>query len=103
MLSPNTIARIDLLFKPKEREEAACLLNEQCGNNLPFLEKLNCYELERYQFAALRISKGSLLGLGKAVKAAQLDWRDLLLAAGFGYDIHAHESWMPLPHNGSPL
>ena len=95
MLSPRTTARMRLLFKAEEREEAARLLDEQCGNNLPFLEKLNYHELERYQFAALKISKGDLLELHKAVKAAQFDWRDFLVAAGFGYDVHAHENWMP--------
>ncbi len=102
MLSPKTIARIGLLFKAEEREEAALLLDEQCGNNLPFLGKLNYHELERYQFAALKISKGDLLELHEAVKAAQFDWRDLLMAAGFGYDVHAHESWMPQSQNGNP-
>ena len=87
MLSPNTVARINLLFKAREREDAVRLLDEQCGDNLPFLEKLDCYELERYQFAALRISDGGLSKLRKAVHLAQSDWRDLLMAAGFGDDI----------------
>ena len=30
-----------------------------------------------------------------AVALAKRDWRDLLMAAGFGEDIHAHMSWLP--------
>ena len=102
MLSHETVARIEVLFKAEERVEAACLLNEQCGNNLPFLGKLDCHELERYQFAALKISKGDVSNLRKAVNLAQSDWRDLLMAAGFGSDVHAHENWIPLSQNEDP-
>ena len=70
MLSPDTIARINLLFIAKEREDAVRLLDEQCGNNLPFLGRLNCYELERYQFAAFKFSNGNLSKLRKAVHLA---------------------------------
>ena len=95
MLSPETWERINLLFSAEEREEVATLLDEQCGNNLPFLGRLNEYELERYRFAALKLSGGSLPQLHRAIKTAQTDWRDLLMVAGFGHDVHAHETWLP--------
>lgn len=31
-----------------------------------------------------------------AVKLAREDWRDLLMSAGFGDDIHAHLEWVPV-------
>lgn len=71
------------------------MLAEQCGNNLPFLEKLNAQELERYQFAALKLSRGKLPRLLDAIQLAKTDWRDLLMAAGFGENVRAHLDWNP--------
>lgn len=92
-LSPATLERLNLLFAPQDRAEASRLLTEECGNNLPFLEKLDAVGLERYRFAALKLSEGTLDGMRYAVKLAQEDWRDLLVAAGFGDDANAYKSW----------
>jgi hypothetical protein len=96
-LSPETIRRVDILFRPEDREWAKALLYERCGNNLPFLEKKDMYELERFRFAALKYSDGNLLRLEAAVKLAQRDWRDLLMASGFAHDIEGHRRWEPKP------
>ncbi len=53
------------------------------------------YEFERFRFAALRLSNGDLRKLEQAVELAKRDWRDLLMAAGFGEDVTAHERWRP--------
>ncbi|MFZ5891953.1 MAG: hypothetical protein ACOY0T_12935 [Myxococcota bacterium] len=49
--------------------------------------------LERIRSAAIRVSGGTLSGLREAVALAQLDWRDLLMAADFANDVHAHLRW----------
>jgi hypothetical protein len=95
VLSSETRRRLDILFRGEEREEAARLLAEQCGNNLPFLEKLDEHGLERFQFAALKLSGGDLSRLRSAIDLARTDWRDLLMAAGFGEDTRAHLFWIP--------
>jgi hypothetical protein len=51
--------------------------------------------LERIRFAALKLSAGNLEALRSAVGLANRDWRDLLMAAGFGRDVDAHRSWHP--------
>lgn len=94
-LSPGTRKRISSLFHPRDREKAARLLREQCGNNLPLLEDLDELELERFRFAALKLSGGDLSILRKAIELGKTDWRDLLVSAGFGENIHAHEKWDP--------
>ena len=94
-LSPDTEARLAALFSTKDRDAARVILRNECGNNLPFLQDLDARGLERFRFAALKLSEGDLAQLRKAVKLAQLDWRDLLMAAGFGHDPEAHLSWMP--------
>jgi len=35
------------------------------------------------------------MGLLEAIELAKADWRDLLMAAGFGEDVRAHEFWIP--------
>jgi len=96
-LSPETIRRVDILFPLEDREPAKALLYERCGNNLPFLEKKDMYQLERFRFAALKYSDGNLERLEAAVRLAERDWRDLLMASGFAHDIQAHRLWEPKP------
>jgi len=51
--------------------------------------------MDRIRFAALKLSKGDLERLQEAVRLAKIDWRDLLVAAGFANDINIHQSWLP--------
>src|SRR5262245_9967190 len=94
-LSPRTKQLVAVVFAPELRSEASSLLVEQCDTNLPGLQSLDAVGLERYRFAALKLSHGQIDKLKQAVALAQTDWRDLLVAAGFAHDIKAHESWSP--------
>jgi hypothetical protein len=94
-LSPETLRRLEMLFTPADRPEAEALLVNECGNNLSFLEELDMYRLERFRYATLKLSGGDLSMLRRAANLAKQDWRDLLMAAGFGEDITAHERWLP--------
>ena len=94
-LSPETRRRVDLLFAPDDRPVAEELLVNECGNNLPFNDKSDMFALERLRFAALKLSDGDLQELRRAIQVAKEDWRDLLVAAGFGHDVKAHERWLP--------
>lgn len=69
------------------------MLEVQCARNLPFCEKADAGALERLRFAALRVSRGDLARLSHAMREAQMDWRDLLMAADFGVDVNAHRAW----------
>lgn len=97
-LSARTIDNIKAIFPLEDRDQAALLLSEQCGNNLPGLGELDAIGLERYRFAALKICHGQLSKLERAVRLAQTDWRDLLVAAEFANDPKAHEIWQPKPN-----
>lgn len=92
-LSRDTWRLIQAAFPLEQQEEVARLLVEECGNNLPFLEEIDAKGLERYRFAALKLSQGDIDKLLEAVVLAQIDWRDLLVAAGFGYSVDAHAIW----------
>lgn len=96
-MTAETQRRIDLLFAPSLRGEVAALLAVECGRNLPLSRDASEAAIERIQFAALKQSGGDMNALVRAIELAQTDWRDLLVAAGFAVDVHAHESWLPEP------
>lgn len=83
-LSESTWIKVRRIMREEDQQAAAELLEYECADNLPFLEGLNKFELERYRFAALKLSKGTMEGLIKAVEIGKRDWRDLLVWGGFG-------------------
>ena len=99
-LSPETQRRLDALFVGAAREAATALLVTRCGSNLPLWTPTDSMGLERIRFAALKLSGGDLAELRRAVEIAEVDWRDVLVAAGFGHDPRAHERWFPGGHGG---
>ena len=92
-LSPRTRQLVDRLFDPAQAEEAARWLEDECGNSLPFCGEHDELAMERIRFAALKWSDGDLSRLLAAIDEARMDWRDLLMAAGFGYEVDAHNGW----------
>ena len=92
-LSPYTQQLVKRLFEPEEQVEAARRLIEECGNNLPFCDNYDEYEIERIRFAALRIGLGYMDEMQKAIDIAKRDWRDILMWSGFGYTLTAHQEW----------
>ena len=94
-LSDETKRRVDVLFSGDDSELVSDFLVNECGSNLPFCEGHNPTQMERLRFAALKVSEGRLDLLQQAVVLAKQDWRDLLMAAGFGHDVEAHKQWMP--------
>jgi len=94
-LSPLTKQHLAVLFAPADVGEAEQLLARECAENLPLISNPTPSGLERLRFAALRLSDGSLHRLREAITLAKTDWRDLLVAADFADDIHAHRSWQP--------
>lgn len=94
-LSSETRRRVDALFDGPARETAAELLMTHCAANLPLWVNADERGLERIRFAVLKLSNGDLTELRRAVQMAQVDWRDVLVAAGFGHSVRVHESWFP--------
>ena len=92
-LSQRTRQLIEIIFPAEQVNEAAQWLEDECGNNLPFCGKYDEYQMERIRFAVIKISKGDVNKLLGAIDEARMDWRDLLMAAEFGYDAEAHEKW----------
>ena len=95
LLSAETTRRVRIMFRGHERDEAERLLVQECADNLPFVEADDATGIERLRYAALKVSNGSLSRLRGAIDLAKVDWRDLLMEAGFGEDETAHLSWLP--------
>jgi hypothetical protein len=94
-LSEATRQRLERLFRVEDAAEAERLLVEECAGNLQIGEPATPVSLERFRYAALRASGGDLERLREAVRLAQLDWRDLLMATDFAHDVSAHLRWVP--------
>lgn len=94
-LSKATLNRVRIVFLPEESDDAVRMLEEQCSDNLPFMEGADEVSLERVRFAAIRVSDGNISKLGIAIRLAYVDWRDLLVSAGFAEDSEAHKNWTP--------
>jgi len=95
-LSDGTRERLLALFSVCDAPDAQRLLEHECADNLPLLfPPVTPQSLERIRFAALKLSEGDLGKLHYAVDVANRDWRDVLVAAGFGNDVRAHEAWHP--------
>ena len=94
-LSEDTRNRLSRLFYGEAEAEAVRLLEEECGNNLPFCEDSDPGSMDRVRFGVLKLSQGDIGKLKEAIKLAQIDWRDLLVAAGFAEDTQAHRKWSP--------
>jgi hypothetical protein len=95
-LSPLTRRHVAAMFDPAQAEQVEELLARECAENLPLMAGPPTPEsLERIRFAALRLSGGNTEHLRQAVRLAQIDWRDLLIAAGFADDVQAHARWQP--------
>ena len=88
-LSPLTERNIAALFAPSEHDAVRTLLWDGCRGDSP------SWEQERIHCAMLRVSKGRMDRLERAVETAKGDWRDVLLRAGFADDPKAHLRWVP--------
>jgi hypothetical protein len=90
-LSERVEKRIEWLFSPDDRERVRTILVEECGENVPGWRMA---DLERLRIAVLKLSGGKVDKLRIAVDTAKIDFRDVLMAAGFG-DGESYKSWVP--------
>ncbi len=94
-VSSETRKRIRRLFPQEHWSQVEEHLRSECGDNLPFVESDHAELAQRIRFAVLKLSGGDLDRFERELREAAIDWRDTLMAAGFGDDIKAHRSWKP--------
>jgi hypothetical protein len=88
-----TRAVIRRLFGEADQPVVVDLLEAQCGVTLPLTERWQDAQFERLWLAVLKLSEGRVEGLRTAIATAQRDWRDVLVASGFGDSLDAHRRW----------
>jgi len=92
-LSQRTRQLVDVIFDEQYVAEISQWLEDECGSNLPFCKDYDENQMERIRFAVIKLSNGDIDKLLRAIDVARTDWRDLFMAADFGYDVKAHEKW----------
>jgi hypothetical protein len=93
-LSRASRQRVMALFREEDVPQAEQLL-AQSADSPQLLADVSRQNLDRMLFAMIRLSGGTIERLEQAIQLFRRDWRDLLWAAEFGEDIHAHERWQP--------
>jgi hypothetical protein len=93
-LSSDTRKLVNRLFSEEQRAEVCQLLSRECGDNLPLTGPPSSTRThDRIRFAVLKLSDGNLEKLRDVVSHAKVDWRDVLVWAGFGDSLTAHQEW----------
>ena len=93
-LSPNVKA-ICAHYFPSETEwaitelQAYCIYMAECIS-----EKTTLESYERFCFAVLKLGKTSKEKFTQAIELGKCDYRDLLVAAGFGNSVTIHNDWV---------
>jgi len=93
-LSANTLQLVRHIFPVEDHAAVIAALEVRCGSALPLWVSTTPEGLERIRFAVLKLSSGSLSKFERAIAVANADWRDLLVAAGFGSSLLAHINWL---------
>ena len=92
-LSENTLRLVQHIFPSEHHAAVISALEARCGSGLPLWVSSTPEGLERIRFAVLKLSYGSLSEFECAIAIANIDWRDVLVAAGFGNNLLAHINW----------
>ena len=100
-LSARVESVVAALFSADEQAMVLETLKTDCAGNIPGCADKSPQEMDRIRLSVLKLSEGKVPALKAAIRLAETDWRDLFMAAGFGHDPKAHESWWPKRLTGS--
>src|SRR6266702_581358 len=81
-LTAAVVDEIGKQFPVEEHGLVKEIMDERCGRTIPFQREATAGELEYIRLCVLRLSKGNLSELRKCVDLANIDRRDVFLAAG---------------------
>lgn len=82
-----------ILFPGPEGSRISERLVEEAADNIPFHNDSLPEEMDRIRFSILKLISQNPKNEEIAFNHAKLDWRDLFMAAGFGYSATEHERW----------
>jgi len=80
-LTAAVVDEIGKQFPVEEHGLVKEIMDERCGRTIPFQREATAGELEHIRLCVLRLSKGNLSELRRWIELANVDPRDVLLAA----------------------
>ncbi len=92
-LSKRVNRLLAILVDESNRSRLGDRLQEEAANNIPFHDKSKTNDMDRIRFSILKLVSENPSTEDNAFELAKVDWRDLFMAAGFGYDAEEHERW----------
>ncbi len=92
-LSKDVKQKIAVVFKELDRPKASELIRRRCGTSLPMMKTVEIEDFDRIRFAVIKLSRGNVGKLEELIDQANVDWRDILVDAGFADDEKAHLAW----------
>lgn len=92
-LSERTTTLIEAFFKDSFRHRIISALVNEVGDNLPFCNRETPERMDRIRFAVIKLIVEDWRNFDYVIREAKTEWRDLLMAAGFGYSADEHNRW----------
>jgi len=92
-LSELTRSQVRAVFDSDDGAAATAMLEARCGAGLPLVKPEWTRLIDRIRAATIKLSGGDIERLRLAIDSANVDWRDVLVAAGFANDLEAHVTW----------
>lgn len=92
-LTNRTYRTVRAIFPNRYWETVEQQLRDDCGPQQVSANQFDEAAMERIWLAVLKLSSGDADRFKNAIMLAQSDWRDLLMAAGFGDTLDAHHHW----------
>jgi hypothetical protein len=80
-LTPAVVGEISRQFPASARKQVEEMVDRSCGRTLPFQREATAQELEHIRLCVVRLSRGDHKKLREWIDLANVDWRDVLLAA----------------------
>src|SRR5438045_8765208 len=92
-LSERTLRLVRRMFPSDRQAAVVAALEDRCGSGLQLWVSTSPEGLERIRFAVMKLGCGSSPEFERALAIANIDWRDVLVAAGLGSSLVAHLEW----------
>ncbi|MEQ1751607.1 MAG: hypothetical protein ABL974_19450 [Prosthecobacter sp.] len=84
---------MERLFEEPRRSHIASRLVEEVSENIPFCDKHKSEDMDRIRFSVMKLLTEPGQEEDSVFELAKIDWRDLFMAAGFGYTATEHLKW----------
>lgn len=92
-LSERTRQLAQVLFDEPLRSRVIDALVREVSENIPLCENSTPEGMERIRFAVMKLIAENETHFNVALNHAQMDWRDLFMAAGFADSAEQHRHW----------